>query len=365
MRMKSVMLLAIAAGFGLVAMFAFQQFMSRQTQAEVETAVKVLVAKVEIAPGTKVDETNTEFKEFPEKLVPPNVLTTKEEFSERAIKVRLFPGDIITADKLTKKGQYGATNDIPSGFTAITILVDPSMTASGLLTSGDRVDVMVTHRSVNQNGLGKDIKTVLEYVEVFAIGSQRESNAAAAGGDSQAKTITVLVTSEQGKLLKLAEDVGKLHLAMRSREDSQQRVQEKDRFNPQEAQAINALVSKLNGEEGGKPDANNDALRMFLDAQNKNNQPTELLVPTVVPTVAKWQIEIVAGKTSRIEYVDDPDAVAELPPSPTSPPVKTNPLVDGFRSLFGGGNQPAAVPVQIPKGNGPQANAPKGPGLAK
>ncbi len=366
MRMKSVMLLAIAAGFGLVAMFVFQQVMSRQAQATVEETVKILVTKVEVAPGTKIDETNTEFKEFPLKLAPPNVLTSKEEYSDRAIKVRLYPGEIITADKVTKKGQYGATNDIPPGFTATTIVVDPSMTASGLLSAGDRVDVMVTHRSLNQNGLGKDIKTVLEYVEVFAIGSQRESTAVNAGGDSQAKTITVLVTPENGKLLKLAEDVGKLHLAMRSREDSKMRTEEKDRFNAKEAQAITALVSNSNRDEGGKQDINNEALKMFLDAQNKGSQPTEPFAVAAVPTVPKWEIEIIAGGKSRIEYVDDPDAIAAaaLPPSPTSQPVKKNPVVEGFRALFGGGNPPAA-PVEIPTSNGPQAAAPKRPALAK
>lgn len=360
MRMKSVMLLAIAAGFGLVAMFAFQQLMSRQTQAEVEQTVKILVTKVEIPPGTKLDETNTEFKEFPAKLVPPNVLTTKEEFSERAIKVRLFPGEIITADKLTKKGQYGATNDIPPGYTAISILVDPSMTSSGLLTAGDRVDVMVTHRAVNQSGLGKDIKTVLEYVEVFAIGSQRESSAVAAGGDNQAKTITVLVTSEQGKLLKLAEDVGKLHLAMRSRDDSTPRVDEKDRFNAREAQVIDELVKKLNGEDGKKQEGNMDALKMFLDAQNKNNQPPPTAVAAVVvPSVPKWGIEIIPVKgTPRTEQVDDLSAIVELPPLPSGQPLK-NPVVEGFRALFGGGDKPEAVPVELPKDSGPQASLPK------
>jgi len=352
--MRSVLLLAIAAGCGLVAMFLFQQVANRQTHAVEEQKVTVLVALTEVTPGSKLDEKNTVFTEFPVRNVPPNAITTKEDFAERCIKVRAFPGDVITADKLSRKGQQGLSNEIPPGMVALAIGVDNTMTNSGLLGPGDRVDVMVTYRSVNNRGLGKEIKTVLEYIEVFAVDEKREQSS---GTDVKAKTITLIMTSEQGKLLKLAEDVGKLHLAMRSREDSKPRAKDADKFMPEEAEAAKALASLESGEvpESEKAQAK-DALKAFLDAQaamaaNKAaGQPQENLPP---PPAPKWSIEIYAGDQKRVEEVDYPEG--ELPPNPQS--ASSNPLVKGLKSLFGAGAE--AQPVIPPA----HAGAVAGPDL--
>lgn len=343
MRMRSVMLLAIAAGCGLVAMFLFQQVASRTTGAVEEKKVMVLVAQSEITPGSKLDEKNTAFREFPVSVVPPNVITTKEEFADRCIKIRAFTGDVITLDKLSRKGQIGLSNEIPSGMVAITIGVDNSMTSAGLLGPGDKVDVMVTYRSANQAGLGKQIKTVLEYVEVFAADEKRDQSA---GGETKAKTITLIMTAEQAKLLKLAEDIGKLHLAMRSREDSTPRAQEKDRFNPEEAEAARALAQLEDGETSAKQ---KEALQAFLDAQAAATQPTVPSIninvapsePAAPPPVPKWSIEIYAGDQKRVEEVDYPEG--ELPPTPKA--ASSNPIVNGLKSLFGGGAEPQAEPT--------------------
>lgn len=351
MRMRSVLLLAIAAGCGLVAMFLFQQVANRQTHAVEEQKVTVLVALTEVTPGSKLDEKNTVFTEFPVRNVPPNAITTKEDFAERCIKVRAFPGDVITADKLSRKGQQGLSNEIPPGMVALAIGVDNTMTNSGLLGPGDRVDVMVTYRSVNNRGLGKEIKTVLEYIEVFAVDEKREQSS---GTDVKAKTITLIMTSEQGKLLKLAEDVGKLHLAMRSREDSKPRAKDSDKFLPEEAEAARAIAQLESNEvpESEKAQAK-DALKAFLDAQaamaaNKNAaQPQENLPP---PPPPKWSIEIYAGDQKRVEEVDYPEG--ELPP--TSQPTSSNPLVNGLKSLFGAGAEPQP-PVAPPAHAGAMA----------
>ncbi len=344
MRMRSVMLLAIAAGCGLVAMFLFQQVASRTTGAVEEKKVNVLVAMSEITPGSKLDEKNTVFREFPVSVVPPNVITTKEEFIERCIKVRAFTGDVITLDKLSRKGQQGLSNEIPSGMVAITIGVDNTMTSSGLLGPGDKVDVMVTYRSVNQTGLGKQIKTVLEYVEVLAADEKRDQSS---GTETKAKTITLIMTPEQAKLLKLAEDVGKLHLAMRSREDSTPRAEEKDRFKPEEADVARVL-DKL--EDGETSQSEKDALKAFLDAQKSAagnpavpgiafTPPAE---PAAPPPVPKWSIEIYAGDQKRVEEVDYPEG--ELPPTPKAP--SSNPILNGLKAIFGGGAEPQDEPPQ-------------------
>jgi Flp pilus assembly protein CpaB len=56
--------------------------------------------------------------------------------------------------------------------TAIAIAVDRTMTSSGLLMPGNRVDVLVTLQTPGRLGLGKQIKTVLEFVECPRDGRQ-------------------------------------------------------------------------------------------------------------------------------------------------------------------------------------------------
>jgi pilus assembly protein CpaB len=112
MNAKSLVLLAVAAACGLIAMVVFEK-MSNQTVSAEEQKIKVLVATLEISPGTQLDESNVEFREYPIDVVPANAVTTPEEFEERAVKVRTFPGDIIILDKLSNKGEVGVSNNIP------------------------------------------------------------------------------------------------------------------------------------------------------------------------------------------------------------------------------------------------------------
>ena len=195
-----------------------------------EENISVLVVTAEISPGELLSEDNIEFRDYPISVVPENAVTVPEEFEERASRVRAFPGDFVTFDKLSGKGDHAASQDIPSGMVAITILVDSAMTSSGLLLPGDRVDVLVTFTMGGGYAGGKVIKTVLEFVEVFSVDQRREIQTTK--GEALAKTLTLLVNRDQALLVKFAEDVGKLHLAMRSKTDSEPRVDDKDRFKP-------------------------------------------------------------------------------------------------------------------------------------
>lgn len=370
MRMRSVMLLAIAAGCGLVAMFIFQQAMHRPAQAEVENAM-VLVAMTEISPGTKLDDTNTEFREFPIAVLPQHSIQTKEEYSERALKVRAMPGDILTLDKLSRKGQHGASNDIPAGMVAVTIPVDSAQSSAGLLQPGDRVDVMVTYRSLHQQGLGKDIKTVLEYVEVFATDKTRE---AAVVADGSAKTITLLVNPEQGKLLNLAAEVGKLHLAMRSKEDSKARVPDRERFRPEEAEAAQTASERTEKDTTKDQGGKQDALAAFLASQQTTATQAKKVAKKPEdrePVAPKWKMEIFAGDTKQVsevdfeekdlpaDYIKERDAwkarqAKRKQQQPQEEPENSNPLVSGIKSLFSPGEAGEAAEETVGPNEPPQ-----------
>jgi pilus assembly protein CpaB len=130
MKFKSVVLLAVAIGCGLVAMLGVQQVMSGDKSAETKM-IKALVAIEEIAPGLPLDETNVAFKELPEDLVPSGAVTKKEQFEERALKRGAFPGDVITKAKLDEN--LIASYEIPEGMRVVTVSVNLTKTHSGLM----------------------------------------------------------------------------------------------------------------------------------------------------------------------------------------------------------------------------------------
>lgn len=346
-----MLLLALASGCGLVAMFLFQQATKGNTGGEVDEKIAVLVVKTEVTPGSLLNDENVEFRDYPISVVPENVVTVPEEFEERAIRVRAFPGDFVTLDKLSGKGDHAPSQDIPSGMVAITILVDSAMTSSGLLLPGDRVDLLVTFTMRGQYGGGKVIKTVLEFVEVFSVDQRRAIENAK--GEALAKTVTLLVDPDQAMLVKLAEDIGKLHLTIRSKEDATPRVDDKDRFKPTDMSDFLGEDDEEVSEEpvDEEPQSDDNDLEQFLDA---NSQPEPIPAPlpvaplpvpvqvdvTETPAVkTTWEIEVFAGDIRRVEEVAIPESelpVAEPEVEDTDDATSRNPLLNGIKKLFGG-----------------------------
>lgn len=63
MRLKPMLLLALASGCGLVTMFLFQQATKGNTGQQVEEQVSVLVVTAEVSPGELLSEENVEFRD--------------------------------------------------------------------------------------------------------------------------------------------------------------------------------------------------------------------------------------------------------------------------------------------------------------
>ncbi len=298
MRPKTLALLAVAAMCGLVAMLGVQQVLSKQGDGTTQTG-QVLVAKADILPGQPLDESNVEFKEWPAGTIPEGAVSQKEQFQERTLKVRAFTGDLILQAKLDKKGSRSAASQIPNGKCIASVPIDSTMSGIGLMNPGDRVDVLVTYKpstgSRDLGGIGMEVKTVLASVEVFALDGVTDSTMMARAGDAKAvamKNVSLILTNEQARLLKLAGDLsgGKLHLTLRGMNDDTP-VDPKDLFDP--SQAEHAMVR----------DSDSDRDKPRIVAPVERAEP----VQAVKSGKMKWKIEIIAGSERRFEEVDLPD----------------------------------------------------------
>lgn len=304
MKAKSMVLLALALGCGLVAMLGVQQILSGEQKPK--DTVPVLVAKQEIPPGVRIDPTQVGFEEWPKETVPPGAVTDVAQVEERALKVRTYPGDVILQAKLGEKGVYGASASIPKGMRVVTVPVNMTSCHSGMIRPGDRVDVLVTYkvRSPGQPEMSKT-KTVLEFIEVFAIDRIREGE----GGDSsgkgaKAENLSVLVTPEQASVLMLASSKGTLQMALRNEED-------KDRAKSMTVDdKIFDDIKATKGLERPEPEVaevKKEAPKPAKDLKEfLETQETTEAAPPPPPTEETWAIEIYEGETKRVEQIKRP-----------------------------------------------------------
>jgi pilus assembly protein CpaB len=336
MKPKSLMLLAVAAGFGLVAMIGAQQLMARN-QGQTEN-VKVLVALSGIDPGVRLNPDLVTFKDFPKDNVPEGAVTKLEEYEERALKTRAYPGQPILIPQLGAKGQFGTSLQIPEGMRLATLKVDPTMIHSGIMKPGDRVDVVLTYQ-ISRRGNVPDIKTrtILQFVQVFAMGNQMVgTEVAAEDTPKEVKSVSLLVSPVQAELLKYAEKKGTLHLTLRSTLDKAPVISE-GADEEQLERLQNELARDMNpelAEEGSLPPQPS-----FADFVKRDPAPAAV-VETNKPT---WKVQVFQGpdqKTFEFE-VEEP----ETKPAEGQPPGK--PTADAWsplqRWLFGLGKTTALV----------------------
>ena len=218
---------------------------------------------------------------------------------ERTLKVRAFAGDLILQAKPDKKGNRSAASQVPKGKCIASVPIDATMSGIGLMNPGDRVDVLVTYKPSNGSrdvgGIGMEVKTVLASVEVFALDGVTDATMMPRAGDTKAtamKYVSLVLTNEQARLLKLAGDLsgGNLHLTLRGMNDDTP-VDPKGLFDP--TQAEHAMVRGSDSDRD-KP---------------RNVAPVERAEPVqaVKSGKKKWKFEIIAGSDRRFDEVDLPD----------------------------------------------------------
>lgn len=250
MKPKTLALLCVAVGCGLVAMIGVQQAMNKPAAAQVEM-VQVLEAMADIDPGVPLSEENVAFREIQKDAIPEDCVTNLEEYQQRSLKVAVVKGEYILKSKLSEKGQSGKSIQIPIGRVVMTINVDETQTASNMMKAGDIVDVSVTYDARTPVGTQTKTMTLLECVTVFAIADQTKNDMVRRTDNNslKARQVSLVVASEEANALQLAERKGQLRLVLRNPMDLVRR----------NTKAITEnLLTELRGLDGGPGLPTND-----------------------------------------------------------------------------------------------------------
>ena len=136
----------------------------------------------------------------------------------------------LTAAELAKPGDREfLIAALGPGRRAVSINVDAVKSTAGLVAPGDHVDVILTqtfaaqasdpaHRSVGETVL-RDLRVIAVDQTISPVASKPGDGRNALGEAHMPKTITLEVTERQGAMLLVADQLGKIQLALRGQQD--------------------------------------------------------------------------------------------------------------------------------------------------
>jgi len=222
MRPKSLILLSLALGCGLIASLGINQVMSKGTPVAAPSGETepILVALQDIPANELLTPQMFKLEQWPKDKVQEGMLRKIEEADGRRTRQRLFKGEPLLNQKLLAKGEAGerATDHIPPGYRVVAVRVDAESTGGFLIKPGDRVDLIVYVRKNASNNIHQTFtKTFLQDVKVFAVDSTIKEVEGAEGSKSiSAKTVSLLLKPEEIELVTLAQNTGDITLSLRS-----------------------------------------------------------------------------------------------------------------------------------------------------
>lgn len=218
---RTILVGALAMICGITAALGVTKYLD-QTQVEQTPVVemtKVPVAAVKIERGDTVQETMIAMREWPKELAPEGILMTKEEILGKIAQSPLFPNEPFLDAKIGETERFSGF--VKEGMRAYTILTpnDASLVA-GLITPGDHVDVLFTDRQTEKEFTGGGSTTpLLQNIEVMAVGKDLSEKDARSKDSKDMRSVTLAVTLDMATKLALAQQLGSLHLALRSAQD--------------------------------------------------------------------------------------------------------------------------------------------------
>lgn len=341
MKNKSLLLLLVAAGCGLVAMLGVQQLLSGGKSTP---KTRILVAKTDIEAGVELDKTNVGFKEWPADAIPEGAVQTEDQFAERALKHRAIPGQPILITELGEKGEFGLHMQIPTSMRVVTVPVTATMTHSGLLRPGNFVDVSaVIETNVKGGGKRVEVKPVLQCIQVFAVGSQIVGSEGSKDPKAaDVKNVSFLVYPLQAQLMQLAnkQSNGGLQFALRSSSD-------KNLVNARDLndQSLSMLSNSLMGHKDEPVRTTETKTDETPSPKVVNAKPKSAFRNYLAPETAEamttvgkqavrrtWKIEIFQGDQREVKEIDWPEESSAETKSTTGNPAKpwSNPLLKLF-----------------------------------
>jgi pilus assembly protein CpaB len=322
MRPKSLVLLALALGCGLVASIGISQVLDGNNKpAAVETS-PIYVALQNVNVGDPLTDKMVSLEEWPKDKVPVGAITKWEDLEDRRPRSNIYQGEPILDNKLLAKGQ---TNDpiqgVPQGMRLKTISVDASKSAAGLLSPGDRVDIQIYVKANENQGIKNSFtKIFLQNIRVYAIDQTIDKAIDGDESRSVAKTISLIVTPAQANRITLAENLGEISLIPRNPDD--------DKLVDDNEQDVDELFgrSTANNRDQEQGDTTGGALAGFrsMMADALAGAAANAAAQSALPQKPSWEMTIISpNEVSKVQFSANGEPIdpKSLPTMTAAPPA--------------------------------------------
>jgi len=215
---------ALAAGAG--AAYLAKDHIRREVSAEREQLqaqyqlVNVIVANADLSPGAVLTGQTVALRAVPKTFLHSEAVVS-ERWSETAGRVlarAIRSGETILQSHLAQGIGAGFSAQLPEGQRALTFPVDEEASISGMLAPGDRIDILFTTTSGNESVT----VPLLFAVPVIATGLRTQANEHSLPDKVHSapfRTITVTVTPADAAKITLAQEAGRITVALRQPQD--------------------------------------------------------------------------------------------------------------------------------------------------
>ncbi len=214
MRGKSLALLIVSLGCGLVASLGITQVLAKRGDSTPTDTTPVYVATADIGIGSVASEENVKVEQWPKDKVPAGALVRMEDLDGRRARQKIYAGEPIIEPKLLTRGQVPTDSTVPKGLRVIAIPVSYEAIQGGLVLPGARCDLQVVIKQDPGNGVAETFcKTILQDIRVFAVNDVTSTDTLDPKNPDVkslplGRTVSLLVTPNQAQTVTLASQNG-------------------------------------------------------------------------------------------------------------------------------------------------------------
>lgn len=292
----------------------------------------VVVAKTNIPPRTRIQESMLQMKEIPVDMVPEGVITDFDDVKNVQVKVSIFAGDILTIQKVfNSTGDEGFVGSIPPDCRAVSINVNEITGVAGFAKPGDKVDLIFVEKgqySATANILLQNVSLLSVNQDTTGGNIIDDSGIVTSSAISNPTIATFALPPQDVLKLVSASKLGEIYMMLR----------------PANPRSTYVEAMEYTTESVNTPQPQPEPVYEPDPTPVIPNNPTPVIPTPQLPTTPK--IEIIMGD----EVVQTSENTA-----PSSPTVPVNPNYSANASLPVIPSNPTFTPPPVP--NTPLSNS--------